>query len=142
MSFEGDDGRESHKQYYLPTVEIKDYNVMTDGRNFFHQPLKNNLKTYDNIWKISTGQGDDYTTDDCLLDYPYFKKYYKLIPIDLIKQQKLDANPKTIQQINFTGNLDRAESSAMFFIIEEAKETVSDFSKGAAKVLWFYFVLI
>ena len=70
-----------------------------------------------------------------MLDYPYFKKYYKLIPIDLIKQQKLDANPKTIQQINFTGNLDRAESSAMFFIIEEAKETVSDFSKGAAKVL-------
>ena len=70
-----------------------------------------------------------------MLDYPYFKKYYKLISIDLSKQQKLDADPKTIQQINFTGNLDRAESSTMFFIIEEAKETVLDFSKGAAKVL-------
>ena len=92
------------------------------------------MKTYDNITKIATGQGDDYTTG-CLLDYPYFKIYYKLIAIDLSKQQKLDADPKAIQQINFTGNLDRAEGSTMFFIIEEAKETVLDFSKGTVKVL-------
>ena len=70
------------------------------------------------------------------------KKYYKLIAIDLSKQQKLDADPKAIQQINFTGNLDRAEGLTMFFIIEEAKETVLDFSKETVKVLWFYFVLI
>ena len=81
MSFKDDDGRESLKQYYLPTVEIKDYKVTTDGRNFFNQPIKNNLKRYDNIWKIWTGQGGDYTSG-CLLDYPYFKKYYKLIVID------------------------------------------------------------
>ena len=136
MSFEDDAGRESHKQYYLPTVEIKDYNVMIDGRNFFDQPIKNDLKTYDNIRKIATGQGDDCTIG-CSLDYPYFKKYYKLIAIDLSKQQKLDADPKAIQQINFTGNLDRAEGSTMFFIIEEAKETVLDFSKVTDKVLWF-----
>ena len=61
---------------------------MIDGRNFFDQPIKNDLKTYDNIRKIATGQGDDYTTG-CLLDYPYFKKYYKLIAIDLSKRQKL-----------------------------------------------------
>ena len=134
LSFKDDDGRQSHKQYYLPTVEIKDYNVMIDGRNFFDQPIKSNLKTYGNIRKIVTGQGDDYTTG-CLLDYPYFKIYYKLIAIDLSKQQKLDADPKAIQQINFTGNLDRAEGSTMFFIIEEAKETVLDFSKGTVKVL-------
>ena len=107
---------------------------MIDGRNLFDQPIKNDLKTYDNIRKIATGQGDDYTTG-CLLDYPYFKKYYKLIAIDLSKQQKLDADPKVIQQINFTGNLDRAEGATMFFIIEEAKETVLDFSKGTVKVL-------
>ena len=107
---------------------------MIDGRNFFDQPIKNDLKTYDNIRKIATGQGDDCTIG-CLLDYPYFKKYYKLIAIDLSKQQKLDADPKAIQQINFTGNLDRAEGSTMFFIIEEAKETVLDFSKGTVKVL-------
>ena len=90
---------------------------------------KNDLKTNDNIIKIATGQGDDYTTG-CLLDYSYFKKYCKLVAIDLSKQQKLDADSKTIQQINFTGNLDRAEGAIMFFIIEEAKETILDISKG------------
>ena len=112
LSFKDDDGRESHKQYYLLTVDKyylpKYYNVMIDGRNFFNQPIKSDLKTYGNIRKIGTGQGDDYTTA-CLLDYPYFKKCYKLIAIDLGKQQKLDADPKAIQQIDFTGNLDRAE---------------------------------
>ena len=82
MSFKDADGRESLKQYYFPTVEIKDY-VLIDGRNFFDQPIKNDLKTYDNIRKIETGQGDDYTPG--LLDYPYFKKYYWLIAIDLSK---------------------------------------------------------
>ena len=66
-SFEDDDSRESHKQYYLPALEIKDYNVMIDGRYFFDQPIKSDLKTYDNIRKIATGQGDDYTTG-CLLE--------------------------------------------------------------------------
>ena len=138
MSFKDADGQKGHKQYYLPTVEIKDYNVMIDGRNFFDQPIKNDFKTYDNIRKIVTGQGDDYTTGS-LLDYNYFKENYRVIAINISKQQKLDADPKAIQQINFTGNLDRAEGSTMFFIIEEAKETVLDFSKGTVKVLWFYF---
>ena len=62
MSVKDDDSRESHNQYHLPTVQIKDYNVIIDGRNFFDQPIKNDLKTYDNIKKIVTGQGDDYTT--------------------------------------------------------------------------------
>ena len=105
---------------------------MINRRNFFDQPIKNDLKTYDNIRKIATGQGDDYTTG-CLLDYPYFKKYYKLIVIDLSKQQTLDADPKAIQQINFTGNLDRAGGATMFFITEEVKETVLDFSKERLK---------
>ena len=58
---------------------------MIAGRNFFEQPIKNDIKTYENIWKITTGQGDDYTTD-CLLDYNYFRKHYKLVSIDLSKQ--------------------------------------------------------
>ena len=107
LSFENEEDRESYKKYYPPTVEIKDYDVMIDGRNFFDQTVKSNLRTYDSIRKIKTGQGDDYTTV-CILDYPYFKKYYKLIAIDLTKQQKLDADPKSIQQMNFTGNLNRA----------------------------------
>ena len=73
LLFEDDDGWKSYKQYYLPTVEIKDYNVVINGRNFFNWSVKNDLKTYDNIRKITTGQGDDYTAG-CLLDYPYLKK--------------------------------------------------------------------
>ena len=84
--------------------------------------------------KIATDHADDYTTG-CLLNYLYFKKYYKLIAIDWSKQQKLDADPKAIHQINFTANLSRAEGAAVFFIIEEAKEIVLDLSKGTVKVL-------
>ena len=101
----------------------------------------NRKRTYDNITKIATSQGDNYTTR-WLLDYPYFEKYYKLIAIELSKQRKIDADPKAKQQVNFTGNLNRAEGATMFFIIEEAKETVLDFSKGTVKVLTFYLVLI
>ena len=107
---------------------------MFDGKIFFDQPVNSDLKTYENIRKVATGQGDDYTTG-CLLDYTYFKKYYKMIAIDLSKQQALDADPRAIQQINFTANLDRAGNTTMFFIIEEAKETVLDFSQGTVKVL-------
>ena len=88
---------------------------------------------HENIRRIATGQ-DDYTTG-CLLDYSYFKENYKLIAIDLSKQQALDADPRAIQQINFTANLDRAGNTTMFFIIEQAKETVFEFSQGIVKVL-------
>ena len=72
LSFENEDDRTSHSTYYLPKVEIKDYNVMIDGKNFFDQPINNNLKTNENITKIATGKGDDYPTG-CLIDYPYFE---------------------------------------------------------------------
>ena len=77
---------------------------MIDEKNFFDQPVKNNKVTYENIRKIATGQGDDYTTG-CLLDYIYFKNYYKMIAVGLSKRQALDADVKAIQQINFTENL-------------------------------------
>ena len=70
-----------------------------------------------------------------MLDYPYFKENCKVTATDLSKQQALDADPTAIQQINFTANLDRAEYITTFFIIEEAKNTVLDFSQGAVKVL-------
>ena len=81
LSFENENDRTSHSTYYLPKVEIKDCNVMIDGENVFDQPINSMTKTYKNIRKIATGQGDDYTTG-CLLDYPYFKDYYKRIAID------------------------------------------------------------
>ena len=76
------------------TVEIRDFNVMVDGQNFFDQPVKNNFWTYNSIRKIAVGQGDDNTTD-CLLDYNYFKNYYKMIARNLSKQKALDTDPKS-----------------------------------------------
>ena len=100
---------------------------MINGKNFFDQPLKNYKITYENILKIATGQGDDYTTG-CWLDYAYLRDFYKMIAIDLSKQQELDADPKAIQQINFTENLDRAGNTRIF-------NTVSDFSQRTLKLL-------
>ena len=100
---------------------------MIDGKNLFDHPVKNNKVTYENI-------RNDYTIG-CLLDYIYFKNFYKMIVVDLSKQKALDADPKAIQQINFTINLDRAGNTRIYFILEEAKETVLDFSHGTVKVL-------
>ena len=107
---------------------------MIGGKNVFDQPAKNNKVTYENIRKIATGQGDDYTTGH-LLDYIYFKNYCKIIVVDLRKQQAFDADAKAIHQIDFTANLDRAGNTRIYCILEEAKETVSDFSQGTVKVL-------
>ena len=106
---------------------------MIDGKSFFDQPVKNDKITYENIRKITTGQGDD--TAGCLLDYIYFKKYYKMIAVDLSKQQAVNADPKANQQINFTANLDRVGNTRLYFILEEEKETVFEFSQGTVKVL-------
>ena len=78
---------------------------MIDEQNSFGQPVKNDLRTYDNIQKIATGQRSDKKTG-CLLNYTYFKKYYQIIVLDLYKQQALDPDSRAIQQINLNGNLD------------------------------------
>ena len=120
LAFDNDTQRTSHCNYYLPNVEIKNYNIMINGEKFFDQPIKNNKVTYENIRKIDTGQGDDYTSG-CLLDYSYFMDTYKMIAVDLSKQHALDSDPTAVQQINFTANLDRA-GNTRFFILEEAKK--------------------
>ena len=107
---------------------------MINGENFFDQPLKSNKVTYENIKKIATTQGDDYTTA-CLLDFPCFEDSYKMIAVDLRKQQALEADPRGNEEINFTANLDRTGNPRIYFILEEAKETKLDFSKGTVKVL-------
>ena len=106
---------------------------MIDGRNFFDQPIKNHLKTHDNIRKIATDQGDDYS-NGCLLDYFFLKNQYKSIAINLSKQQEL-ADPKAAQQINFTGNLSRAESATIFIITGKVKEAVLDLSNVTVMML-------
>ena len=134
LSFENENDRTPHSTYYLPKVEKKDYNVMIDGRNIFDQTINSMSKTYENFRKIATGKGDDYTTD-CLFDYPYFKENFKVIAIDLSRQNKFDAYPRAIEPINFTAKLDRAGNTTTFFIIEEAKETIFEFSQSTVKVL-------
>ena len=124
LSFENENDRTSHSNYYHPKVERKDYNVKIDGGNFFDQPINNRIKTYENIIKIATGQGDGYTTG-CLLDYPYFKENYKMIAIDLSKHQSLD---------NFTANLDRAGNKT-FFIIDQAKKLFVLFTRNCKSIL-------
>ena len=88
-------GIKNNKKYFLPRGEIKNYNVLIDGRNFYDQPINDIIKQYDEVRKVSTGYGDDYTTG-CLLDYAYFKDNYRLIAVDLSKQKALDADPRAI----------------------------------------------
>ena len=85
-------------------------------------------KTYENIRKIATGQGDLYTTG-CLLDYSCFKNCYKMIAIDLSKQQELDADPRAIQLINFTANLDRAGIQQCSLLLKKQKKPFWTFHK-------------
>ena len=106
---------------------------MIDGKNIC-QPVKDDNITYENVTKINAGQGNDYTTG-CLLDYPYVKDNYKMIAIDLSKHQAPNADPRAIQQINLTANVDRAGEARMVFILEEAKENVLDFSQGTVRVV-------
>ena len=95
LSFENENDRTSDWNYYLPKVEMKHYNVMIDGKNFFWSTKNSELKTYENFRKIATGKGDDYTTS-YLLDGSYFKENCKMIAINLNEQQALDADPRAI----------------------------------------------
>ena len=106
-------------------MEIKNYNAEIDETNFYDQSINDLIKQNDEIRKISTGQGDDYTTGFSL-DYVYFKDDFRLITADLSKQKALDADPKAIQQIIFTGQVDN-EALTVFYILEKSKETMLEF---------------
>ena len=123
---------DSFKKCFLPRVKIKNYNTEIDGRNFYDQPINDSIKQYDEVRKVSTGQDDDYTTG-CLLDFAYFEKSYRLIAADLSKQKTLDAGPRAIQQIIFTGKVN--VNATIYYILEQSKETILQFSKRTTKVL-------
>ena len=82
---------------FLPRVNINNYNVLIGGRNFYDQPINDQIRKYDELTKVTTGRGDNYTTG-CLLDYQYFKDHYKLIAVHLSKLKELDADPRVIKQ--------------------------------------------
>ena len=123
---------DSHRRHYFPRIKLENYNIKIDGRNFHDQPINDSIKQYDEIRKISTGQGDDYTTG-CLLDFAYLEKNYRLIAADLSKQKALDADIRVIQQIIFTGKA--SKNTAIYYILEQSKETILEFSKGTTNVL-------
>ena len=117
------DNRDSFSHYYVPNVEIKDFNVLIDGKSFFDLPVKNEEEAYEKIMDMSNN--NDYTTGN-LLDFAYYKENYRLIAIDLSKQTKL----KDPQQINFIGKIeDQNDGATMIFIIEKSEETTLQFSQ-------------
>ena len=130
LAYQTADDRQSYSQFYLPKVMVKDYNVIIDKLAFFDLPIKTEDEAYEKIIDISIN--NEYTTGN-LLDYDYFKKYYKLIAIDLSKQQVLQENKDLIQQINFIGRL---EEAAVFIIIEKKEHTALEFSQHFANVIY------
>ena len=125
------DDRQSFSRFYLPRVMIKDYNVIIDKLAFFDLPIKTEEEAYEKVIDIS--RNNEYTTGN-LLDYDYFKKCYKLIAIDLSKQQVLQENEHLIQQINFIGRLE--EAANVFIIIEKKENTILEFSQNFANVIY------
>ena len=130
LTFKNEGDRTSFSKYYASKVEIKDFNVLIDGKPFFEIPTKNKEEAYEAIIEMS--KNNNYTTGN-LLDYEYFKDHYKLIAIDLSKQIELE-NPDLKQQINFVGRLEE-NNATMFFIIEKKEEITFDFSQKAVVVV-------
>ena len=128
---DNDNNRKSFFQFYLPRVMIKDFNVIIDKLAFFDLPIKTEEEAYEKIIDIS--KNDEYTTGN-LLHYDYFKKYYKLIAIDLSKQQVLQENEDLIQRINFIGKLEKATN--VLIIIEKKENTILEFSQNLANVIY------
>ena len=116
LSFENEDDRISYYKHYMPSAEIKDYNVLIDGNAFFELPIKNLEETYEKIIQITDHSG-------C-----------KLIAIDLSKQIELE-NKDLKQQINFIGNLERDNGAVMFFIIEKSEEIITEFLQNYASIV-------
>ena len=132
LSFESEDDRTSYYKYYMPKVEIKDYNALIDGNALFELPVKNVDETHEKIIQITDHSG--YYTRGNLLDYEYFKEHYKLIAIDLSKQIEFE-NKDIKQQINFIGNLERDDGAVMFFIIEKSEETIIELLQNYAAIV-------
>ena len=131
LSYQTAGDRQSYSQFYLPKVMVKDYNFIIDKLAFFDLPIKTEEQAYEKIIDIS--RNNEYTTGN-LLHYDYFKKYYKLIAIDLSKQQVLQENEDLIQQVNFIGRLE--EAANVFIIIEKKEHTVLEFSQNFANVIY------
>ena len=131
LAYQNADDRQSFSQFYLPKVLVNDFNVIIDKLAFFDLPIKTEEEAYEKI--IDICRNNEYMTGN-LLDYDYFKKHYKLIAIDLSKQQVLQENEDLIPQINFIGRL--TEAANVFIIIEKKENTILKFSQNLANVIY------
>ena len=131
LAYQNADDRQSFSQFYLPRVMVKDFNAIIDKLAFFDLPVKTEEEAYEKI--IDIRRNNEYTTGN-LLDYDYFKKHYKLIAIDLSKQQVLPENEDLIQQINFIRRL--TEAANVFIIIEKKENAILEFSQNLANVIY------
>ena len=134
-AYESDDTKinptteESRRRYYLPRAEIKDYNALIDGRNFYDHNVNSSIVRYNELLKMTTGLSEDYSTG-CLLDYDYYIK-------DLSLQAVLDSDPKINQQIEFVYKLPSGNAAVnynLLTVLEKEKQTVFKFSEGTVKV--------
>ena len=128
---DGQPTRNGQQKYYLPRIDLNKYNVIIDGRNFYDNPIGSDVEKYRELKKVMIGKGEDYTTGS-LLDYNYFKKDYKLVVVDLSKQNELDADLGAIQQIELKYML--GTNSIIYWVLEKSKETTIEFYKGTVKV--------
>ena len=123
--------KNGQQNYYLPRIDLKIYNVIIDGKNFYDNPIESDIGKYRELKKVMIGKGEYYTTGS-LLDYDYFNKHYKLVAVDLSKQKELDADPRAIQKIEFKYMLET--NSTIYWVLEKSKETILEFYKGTVKV--------
>ena len=130
LAYQTADDRQSYSQFYLPKVMVKDYNIIIDKLAFFDLPIKTEEEAYD---IIDISRNNEYTKGN-LLDYDFFKKHYKLIAIDLSKQQVLQENIDLIHQINFIGRL--TEAANVFIIIEKKENAILEFLQNFANVIY------
>ena len=128
---DGQPTRNEQRKYYLPRIDLNKYNVIVDGRNLYDNPIESDIEKYRELKKVMIGKGEDYTTGS-LLDYNYFKKYYKLVAVDLSKQKEQDADPRAIQQIEFKYML--GTNSTIYWVLAKSKETILESYKGTVKV--------
>ena len=127
---------ESRRRYYLPRAEIKDYNILIDGRNFYDQNVNSSIVRYNELLKMTTGRSKGYSTG-CLLDYDYYIKDFNILGIDLSHQVVFDSNPKINQQIKFVYKLPSSNADInydLLTVLEKEKQTVLTFSEETVNV--------
>ena len=115
----GQPTRNGQQKYYLPRIGLNKYNVITDGRNFYDNPIESDIEKYRELKKVMIGKGEGYSTGS-LLDFNYFDKHYKLVAVDLSKRKELDAYPRAIQQIEFKYML--GTNSTIYWVLENLKK--------------------